>query len=231
MAATAPITVAIARFEDLLALGLRTLLDAEPSVTVVATDIAHDRIGVVLRAHRPAVLILDASALRDLAEVRDLRTRHPQTRLVLLGAATSAVEAAQLLAFGASASLPMSAQARDVVHAIHLSSRGLQLMPLATSVAPSGSRLLTRRQGEVLVLLREDRSNAEIALDLHIGVETVRSHARSIYRKLGVSSRRALMALDRAEASPPPVVAPRSARSPGRAGAARFTTEPLSARP
>jgi DNA-binding CsgD family transcriptional regulator len=46
----------------------------------------------------------------------------------------------------------------------------------------------------VLLLLREDRSNAQIALTLDIGVETVRTHARSVYRKLGVPSRRALVA-------------------------------------
>ncbi|MEP6954912.1 MAG: response regulator transcription factor [Solirubrobacteraceae bacterium] len=206
MAAPTPITVAIARFEDLVALGLRTLLADDPSVSVVAHDIVHDRIGVVVRAHRPAVLILDVALLRDLAEVRDLRVRHPQTRLVLLGADLSAVEAAQLLAFGAGACLPKSAQARDVLHAIHLSSRGLQLMPLGTAVAPPANRLLTRREGEVLVLLRQDLSNAEVALALHIGVETVRSHARSIYRKLGVSSRRALMVIEAPVRPDPPVV-------------------------
>ena len=55
--------------------------------------------------------------------------------------------------------------------------------------------LLTRREGDVLVLLRQGRSNAQIALALQIGVETVRSHARSIYRKLGVASRRELIGL------------------------------------
>jgi DNA-binding CsgD family transcriptional regulator len=55
--------------------------------------------------------------------------------------------------------------------------------------------LLTPREGEVLSLLREHRSNAQIALALGIGVETVRSHARHIYRKLGVSSRRTLLAV------------------------------------
>ena len=47
----------------------------------------------------------------------------------------------------------------------------------------------------MLLLLREGHANGQIALELQIGVETVRTHARHIYRKLGVASRRALLAL------------------------------------
>jgi ATP/maltotriose-dependent transcriptional regulator MalT len=46
----------------------------------------------------------------------------------------------------------------------------------------------------VLELLQTGRSNAEIAQALHVSIETVRSHARRIYRKLGVSTRRELRA-------------------------------------
>ena len=190
-----PITVAIARFDDLFALGLHTLLADDPNVTVVARDIAYDRIPVVLRAHRPRVLILEPAALPDLARVRELSTQHPQTRLVLLGDGVSTAESAQLLAFGASACLGKDTQARDVRNAIHLASRGLQVMPRGAHV-DNGRQvrdsLLTQREGDVLGLLRQGRSNAQIALALHIGVETVRTHARSIYRKLGVPSRREL---------------------------------------
>jgi hypothetical protein len=55
--------------------------------------------------------------------------------------------------------------------------------------------MLTRREAEVLPLLQLGRSNAQIALALQVGIETVRTHARNIYRKLGVSSRRELSAL------------------------------------
>ena len=41
-------------------------------------------------------------------------------------------------------------------------------------------------------MLQANHSNAEIAQKLHVGVETVRTHARNIYRKLGVSTRRDL---------------------------------------
>jgi ATP/maltotriose-dependent transcriptional regulator MalT len=46
----------------------------------------------------------------------------------------------------------------------------------------------------VLELLQMGRSNAEIAATLHVGIETVRTHARRIYRKLGVNTRRELRA-------------------------------------
>jgi len=210
MTARSPITVAIARFEDLLALGLRTLLQGDPSVDIVAADIAPGRLDVVLRAHRPRVLILDVGRLRDLAQVRELSVAHPQTHLVLLGQGLSSAESGQLLAFGASACLAKDTQARDVQNAIHLASRGLQLMPLGAQ-EPDGppicDPLLTHREGDVLLLLRQGQSNAQIALALQVGVETVRTHARSIFRKLGVTSRRALIALP-APPPPPPISSP-----------------------
>jgi DNA-binding NarL/FixJ family response regulator len=194
-----PITVAVARFEDLLARGLTSVLQSDRHLRVVATDVEPDRLGVVLRAHRPRVAVLDVDALRNLAQVRSLRRRHPHTALVLVAAAPAAAESAQLLAFGASACLSRATQARDVLNAIHLAARGLQLVVRVgeRSGAPLtwSSPLLTRRESDVLPLLQQGRSNAQIALALHIGVETVRSHARNIFRKLGVASRRELAVL------------------------------------
>jgi DNA-binding NarL/FixJ family response regulator len=184
----------VARFDDLFARGLRELLAGDPSLTLVAQDIEQRRIGVVLRAHRPDVAILDARALVKLADVRELTVEHPATRLVLLGDGLSGIECAQLLAFGASACLGRDTQARDVLNAIHLASRGLQLTPRASpGDASPGEGLLTRREAEVLPLLAQGASNRQIALALGVGVETVRTHARNIYRKLGVSSRTELV--------------------------------------
>lgn len=97
-----------------------------------------------------------------------------------------------------------------MLNALHLASRGMQVTP-NTDAEPSGRaiagrELLTRREAEILPLLQEDRSNAQIALDLQVGIETVRTHARHIYRKLGVSSRRELVA------RPAPVAAAEPAR-------------------
>jgi DNA-binding NarL/FixJ family response regulator len=51
---------------------------------------------------------------------------------------------------------------------------------------------LTARESDVLELLQDGQTNSAIAAALDIGIETVRTHARSIYRKLGVPSRREL---------------------------------------
>jgi DNA-binding NarL/FixJ family response regulator len=193
-----PITVVLAHFDDLLAGGLRELIETDSSLTILAADVRHSRIRVVLKAHRPDVAILDIDALTNLAEIRELSGAHPDTRIVLLAGDPSEAQCVQLLAFGASACLGRDTQSRDVLHAIHLASRGLQVTPRPVSGAGNrsicGGQLLTRRESEVLPLLAQSRSNAEIALELQIGVETVRTHARNIYRKLGVSSRRELAA-------------------------------------
>jgi DNA-binding NarL/FixJ family response regulator len=219
-----PITIVLGQFDDLLARGLRELIESDPSLAIVAADVDHKRIPVVLRGHRPDVAILDADALAKLAEVRELSGRQPTTRLVLLASNPSIAECAQLLAFGASACLRRDTQSRDVLNAIHLASRGLQVIPRATSNEGGGSiadgHLLTRREAEVLPLLQYGHSNAQIAVALHVSVETVRTHARNIYRKLGVSSRRELAA----PAAPGPAPDPGLiARSPRRRAIAPLT--------
>lgn len=216
MSPQTPVTLVLARFDDLLAGGLRELIDGDPSLAIVAADVEHPRIPVVLRAHRPDVAILDAGALAKLADVRELGLAHPATRLVLLADGPSMVECAQLLAFGASACLSRDTQSRDVLNAIHLASRGLQVIPRAASEPGGGSiargQLLTSREAEVLPLLQLGRSNAQIAVALQVGVETVRTHARNIYRKLGVSSRRELAAPPAADPRQEPGAAARSPR-------------------
>jgi DNA-binding NarL/FixJ family response regulator len=218
VAAQIPTTIVLARFDDLLAGGLLELIKSDPGLAIVADYVEQARMSVVLRAHQPDVAILNVDALAKLADVRDLSARHPDTRLVLLADALSTVEAAQLLAFGASACLSRDTQARDVLTAIHLASRGLQVIPRAP--ASSGASiadgyLLTRREAEVLPMLQQGRSNPQIALALHVEVETVRSHARNIYRKLGVSSRRELVRVPEGNRERWTATAPIHARATG----------------
>jgi DNA-binding NarL/FixJ family response regulator len=194
MTDTPRITVALGSFDDLVARGLRGLIEDDPQLELIAEDIATAQLTVVLRAKSPRVAILDFAQLRSPADVRNLTARNPRTHLLLLADRPSSVECAQLLAFGASACLAKTTQSRDVLNAIHLASRGMQLTPREGLGMAHGSGLLTAREADVLAGLQQRRSNAQIAADLHISIETVRTHARHIYRKLGVSTRRELLA-------------------------------------
>jgi two-component system, NarL family, response regulator NreC len=189
-------TVVTARFEDLVGLGLHALLQAEPHVEVVARDVTRDHLDATLAAHAPDVAILNFGSLAAATDVHRLHVGHPRTSLVVLANRPTPVESNQLLAFGASACLAKDVQARDVVNAINLAGRGLRVLPRAEAPSTASEpELLTRREADVLEHLRTGRSNAEIALALHVSVETVRTHRRNIYRKLGVRTRRELVAM------------------------------------
>jgi len=191
MAEPRAIGVVVGRFEDLVARGLRSLIEDDPSLELLAADVPAEQLDEVLGQLRARVAIVALEGLSTPVEVRELVARHPATELVLLAERPSRIESAQLLAFGAAACLAKATQGRDVLNAVHLASRGMQLAPREQ---PGGAdpELLTPREADVLTHLQQRRSNAQIAADLHISIETVRTHARSIYRKLGVGSRREL---------------------------------------
>jgi DNA-binding NarL/FixJ family response regulator len=191
-----PVTVAIARFEDIVGRGLRALVDEDDSLQLVAEDLAHENLIPALSRLHPQVALINFGSLERAAEIRELNREVPDTRLLVLANRPTAAESRQLLAFGATACLAKSSEARDVRHAIHLASRGLHVLPPLTLQpdAPAGPDLLTPREADVLEHLQDGRSNAEIAQALHVSIETVRTHARRIYRKLGVRTRRELHA-------------------------------------
>jgi DNA-binding NarL/FixJ family response regulator len=191
MAEARAIGVVIGRFEDLVARGLRSLIEADASLELLAADVATEDLDEALGRLPARVAIIALDALPSPIEVRRLVARHPGTELVLLAERPSRIESAQLLAFGAAACLTKATQERDVLNAVHLASRGMQVTPREPS-AGADPELLTPREADVLTHLQHRRSNAQIAADLHISIETVRTHARSIYRKLGVGSRREL---------------------------------------
>lgn len=191
-----PVSVVLARFEDIVALGLQTLIEEDPSLELREAGVAPEALTRSLDAHRPQVAILNYGSLRSPTELGALSRAYPDTRLVVLANRPTPSECRQMLAFGATACLAKSTEARDVLHAIHLASRGLTVLPPAT-LEPGhigGPDVLTPREADVLELLQSGRSNAEIAEALHIGVETVRTHVRRVYRKLGVRTRRELRA-------------------------------------
>ena len=189
-----PVRIALAQFEDIVQRGLSAMIQEDENLDLVSAGVNHAELNSALAEHLPDVAILNFGSLSNAAELRELHRRFPDTRLVVLANRPTASESRQLLALGATACLSKSNEARDVLHAIHLASRGLQVLPATDTPhpPPPGPDVLTPREAEVMELLRSGRSNAEIAQALNISIETVRTHARRIYRKLGVKTRREL---------------------------------------
>jgi DNA-binding NarL/FixJ family response regulator len=197
----APVTIVSARFEDLVAIGLQQLVSEDPNLELVEDAVELDQLEEVLAKRKPSVVLLNFGSLQNAASVYQLHQSNPDTRIVVLANRPTAAESNQLLSFGATACISKETQGRDIINAIHLASRGMRVLPRSTS-APSDpaerfdylpeADILTAREAEVLQLLQEGLTNAQIADQLTIGLETVRTHARNIYRKLGISTRRDL---------------------------------------
>jgi DNA-binding NarL/FixJ family response regulator len=195
------VRVVVAKFEDLVAIGLTHLISEDPNLELVRDGVRAEAIERTISELRPDVAVLNFGSLTSPAQVFNLHQSFPETRLVVLANRPSAAECNQMLSFGATATLSKETQGRDVVNAIHLASRGMHVLPRSAGARADlglqGSDLLTPREADVLELLQEGATNAQIAHQLSIGLETVRTHARNIYRKLGIGSRRDLARLAR----------------------------------
>ncbi|MEA2478460.1 MAG: hypothetical protein QOJ07_382, partial [Thermoleophilaceae bacterium] len=174
----APVTVAAATFEDLVAIGLRQIIAEDENIEIVADGVPLDALEGVLVEHKPAVVLLNYGSLPSPAFVYQLHQGAPETRIVVLANRPTAAECNQLLSFGATACVSKETQGRDIINALHLASRGMHVMPRSAAAGPAaGERidmpepdLLTAREADVLELLQQGFTNAEIAQDLHIGV-------------------------------------------------------------
>jgi NarL family two-component system response regulator LiaR len=193
----APIAVLLGQFEDLIAHGMRSILAADDLVELLATDIPMNALEGMVAEIEPDVVVLDRRRLSSPVQVNDLVKAQPETAFVVVIGSASAEEASQLIAFGAMGVIAKDIDAEDLRTAVRMASRGMRVMPgFRGGLEPQRAfpDILTPREAEVLELLQRGRSNAEVANELSLGIETVRTHVRNILRKLGVSSRKELAA-------------------------------------
>jgi DNA-binding NarL/FixJ family response regulator len=185
--------------------GLRVLITQEPDLDVVgeAADGA-EALAVCARTD-PDVVLMDVrmAGMDGIEATRRLTRRgnRPRGLVVTTFGREEYVYAA--LAAGASGFLPKSAEPAQLMHAIRVVSTGDALVLPAetrrlveayasrTAGGTRGTALdgLTRREAEVLRLVAAGCSNAEIAAELTLGAETVKSHVANLLAKIGVRDR------------------------------------------
>lgn len=194
-----PVRVLVADDEPLVRSGLRLILDAEPDLEVVGEAGDGARAVELARALRPDVVCMDVrmpgvDGLRATELV--LRLPDPPRVLVVTTFEHDGYVLDALLA-GASGFLLKRAGADEMVQAVRTVAVGQSLLyPTALRDlvrtrprAPAGAPALTAREREVLGLVAQGMTNAEIATALVVGVETVRTHVASVLAKLQARDR------------------------------------------
>lgn len=175
--------------------GVRTLLQAQPSLKVVAefADLPSTVRGVPTL--RPDVLVLDLAMAgsSSLTAIPGLLASSPGLRLIVLTMHDEPGFAREALRLGAHGYVLKEAAADELVLAVRSVLRGTTyLQPslgarLAKQDQPAGN--LTDREREVLRLLATGHTNAEIARELFLSLRTVESHRGQIRAKLNLETR------------------------------------------
>ena len=181
--------------------GIRLLLERQPDIEVVAE--ASDGVEAVEQAlaTRPTLAILDVSMPRmtGLQAAREIRAQLPDTRVLMLSMHDDEHYLFEALKAGASGYVLKREADQDLVGAVRAVGRGEAFLTNAAERslirawmddgAQGPSVPLTPREEEVVKLIAEAHTNAQIAAILHLSEKTVESHRANVLRKLGMRDR------------------------------------------
>jgi DNA-binding NarL/FixJ family response regulator len=182
--------------------GLRTVIDAEPDLEVVAeAENGADAVKHAL-ASEVDLAILDVAMpkLTGIQAAAELHRQKPELKLLMLSMYDSEQFLYEALRAGASGYVLKSDADQDIVEACRQTMRGQSFLypsavtALVRDYAQRGSddeafELLTPRELQVLKLIAEAYTSKEIAKELVISVKTVERHRQNILDKLGMSDR------------------------------------------
>jgi DNA-binding NarL/FixJ family response regulator len=203
---TAEITTLIVDDHEVVRQGLRLALSRSANIRVVgeAADGA-EAVAVALR-RKPTVVIMDVRmpGIDGLAATRTLATELPEAKVLLFTAYAERSLIGRGFEAGAKGYVLKEASHETLVRAIELIAAGGEfvdpaLMPEALEGRGS-TDMLTPREREILQLLANGMSNADVAGHLFISQETVKSHVRHILSKMEADTRTQAVAIALREA-------------------------------
>lgn len=206
MAPSSPVRLVLVDDHEMVIEGLKAMLAAfEDRVVVVGQAVGAERALSVIAELNPDIVLCDVrmQGCSGLDLCRDLRERDPDRKVVMLSVYDDEQYLFQALRVGASGYLLKSISSDELVRQIEFAHGGATAIDpgMAARAADTAARLqrdefwpgvrqgLTQRESEILSFVVAGLSNRGIATKLVIGEETVKTHLRSIYRKLGVSDR------------------------------------------
>lgn len=174
--------------------GLCTMLEIEDDIVVVGR--AADGEEAVAQWHetRPDVVLMDVQMPRldGIDALRRIRAADPEAKVIVLTTYRNEDYIFPSLAAGARGYLLKDASREELAAAIRKVVAGESLLDPQVAQTVSQGRNeegLTARELEVLRLMAEQKSNAQIAAALFVSENTVKTHVSNILAKLGCSDR------------------------------------------
>lgn len=199
-----PVSVLLVDDDALVRAGMRAILEAQPDFEVAGEAADGAAVVPLVRSLRPDVVAMDVRMpLMDGIEATRavLRTVADPPRILVVTTFEEDDYVYGALRAGADGFLLKRARPAEIVHALRLVAEGGSLLfPAALRSLAAGhgneeARLtmeraaLTGREGEVLRLMTRGLTNAEIAAELLLGTETVKTHVSALLAKLGARDR------------------------------------------
>lgn len=211
------IRVALIDDHELIREGLRRAFEREPDVQVVAEAATVQSGLAIIESQSPDVAVIDLR-LPDgdgITLVRESRKRHPQLGIVVLTMYAGDQHLFDALDAGASAFIPKSAPADEIVAAARHAAATPRTFSSPDLASAMHRRMndegphLSPRERQVLELLADGLGVSAISSTLFISESTTKTHISRLYDKLGAANRaQALMAALRAGLISPPGIEP-----------------------
>src|SRR5437588_2507946 len=197
------ITVLLADDHTIVRRGLRSLLQTENDIEVVAEAETGRQAVQLATALKPDVVLMDIAMpmLNGLEATRQILKQLPATRVLILSSYNDDEYVHELTEAGGAGYLLKQADFSDVVRAIREAKKGNAFYSPAISrrltdryretivggvLVRKRTDLLTSREIEVLQLIAEGESNKQIAAELGISVKTVERHRQRLMDKLAI---------------------------------------------
>lgn len=186
-------TVLVCDDSPLVREGLRRIASAAPGVSRVTVASSGEEVLARYPVERPAAVLMDVGmpGMGGLAATQKLLSLHPEAAVVLVSTGEDADAVAKGISLGACGYVLKHAARDEVIAAIVHALAGSQpTKPNPRRGLPGGvTPNLTEREVQVLTGMSRGRSNGEIGKELFLSEDTVKTHARRLFRKLGASDR------------------------------------------
>jgi DNA-binding NarL/FixJ family response regulator len=199
--ASKPLRVLIVEDDPLMQLGLEQSLSQAPNITVIG--IADDGyIGVKMAQElMPDIIVMDIGLPRldGISATQKIKTSLPNVHIVMLSSHTDDTEIIAALSSGADAYCVKGTNTESLLAAFAAAKDGATYLDpqiarkvmdhLKPPIHPENTSHLSQRELEVLRLIVEGKSNPEIAKQLYLSPNTIKTHVRGIMNKLSVDDR------------------------------------------